>query len=67
MLLHLSIDDALFFLQVEKNQLLTVNKVAHSSIAYRSYPEQVKTASQGYHLQTQHLFAERAEHKVRVV
>jgi hypothetical protein len=44
--LHLNIDFVLFFLEVGKNALLTVNKARHSPFSYRILSAQMKAATQ---------------------
>jgi hypothetical protein len=55
-LLHLSIDFGSHFFEVGKNQLLTVDKMSHSSIPSRIFSAHIKTATQVHLVQINRLF-----------
>jgi hypothetical protein len=54
------------FFEVGKNRLVTLKKMRHSPVAYRTFSAQVKSATQMYRVQTYRLFAKKNEEEVCV-
>ena len=63
--LHMCIDFVLFFLEVGKNPLMTVNKVRHSLFSYQIFTMQLKAAMHVCCAQGHRLFAKKEQRHVR--